>query len=319
MPAKIDLKNQQIGNILILNETDKRKNKSVVWECKCLLCEKICFFSTKELRSDGIQQCSNCGRNRKPQSNLRENIIGKTFYYLTVNSITDLRDNNGKILYNCSCKCGKDNILVNSTDLKKGYKKSCGCKRLKYKNGDIINNRLILNIYPDIEEKTTKNGSHYYYCKCLLCNREYLASSASLTICQSCGCLKSKGELEIIRLLNDNNIKYIYQYFIPGLKRQTFDFAILDNNENIFCFIEFDGEQHYSNNIKTTGWNDYKHYLKVKEHDLQKDNYAKNNSIPLIRIPYWERGKLTIESIFNLSLLDLKKVMEENNNYDEKF
>lgn len=309
MPAKINLKNQQFGNILVLEETPERKNKSIVWKCKCLLCEEYCYFSTKQLRNDGIQQCTNCGHHCIPQTNLRENIIGKTFNNLTVDFKTN-QHSGGKILYSCTCNCGKTNILVSSTDLKNGHTKSCGCENFKYKNGDIINNRLILNIHPLLEKTSNKHRAHYYYCKCLLCNREYIATSDSLTRAQSCGCLKSKGELEIIRLLNENSINYIYQYQIPDLNKQTFDFAILDKNKKIFYFIEFDGEQHYEINIKSTGWNDYTHYLKVKEHDLQKDNYAKNKNIPLIRIPYWERGKLTLESIFNLSLLDLKKVME---------
>lgn len=314
MPAKINLTNQVFGNILVLQETDERKNKSIIWKCQCLLCNNYCFFSTKELRSDGIQQCSNCGHTRKPQNNLREDIIGKTFNNLTVDFLTN-QHQGGKLLYSCTCSCGISGVLATSTDLKNGHTKSCGCNKLKYKKGDIVNNRLILDIHPNIEQTSNNHRSHYYYCKCLLCNRDYLASAESLTNCQSCGCLKSKGELEVIRLLDNNNIKYIYQYPIPELKRQTFDFAILNNDNNIFCFIEFDGEQHFINNIKNTGWNNYNHYIKVKEHDCQKDIYAKNNNIPLIRIPYWERGKITIESIFNLSLLDLKKVMEGDNNY----
>lgn len=60
MPAKINLLNQKFGKLLVLEETNKRKNKSIVWKCQCD-CGNIEEFSTKELRSDGIIQCRQCG------------------------------------------------------------------------------------------------------------------------------------------------------------------------------------------------------------------------------------------------------------------
>jgi DNA-directed RNA polymerase subunit RPC12/RpoP len=50
---------------LVIEETDKRKNKSVVWKCQCK-CGNIVEYTTKNLRSDGIIQCPNCGTNRQP-------------------------------------------------------------------------------------------------------------------------------------------------------------------------------------------------------------------------------------------------------------
>lgn len=317
MPAKIDLSNKIIHNLLVIEETSQRKNKSVVWKCKCLLCGKECYFSTKELRSDGVQQCSECGKSRKPEVKLRENIIGQTFNNLTVDYKTNQKDNSGKFYYSCTCKCGKTNILVVSSDLKTGHTKSCGCQKYKYYKNETINNRLILNIYPDTKVSSAKNRSHYYLCKCLLCNREYITAGTSLSVTSSCGCLNSKGELEIIRLLEANNINYKYQYSVPELPRQRFDFAILDKDNNLFCLLEFDGEQHYESNIKNNGWNTKEHFLYVQQHDLEKDNYAKQHNIPIIRIPYWKRGKLSLEVIFDKTLLDLTKLWKENNNYDQ--
>ena len=56
MPAKINLLGQTFGKLIVIEETPQRKNKSVVWKCKCLCGEEI-FLSTKELRNDGICQC----------------------------------------------------------------------------------------------------------------------------------------------------------------------------------------------------------------------------------------------------------------------
>ena len=33
MPAKINLLNQKIGDLLVIEETNRRKNKSIVWKC----------------------------------------------------------------------------------------------------------------------------------------------------------------------------------------------------------------------------------------------------------------------------------------------
>ena len=109
MPAKINLLNQKIGKLLVIEETNKRKNKSIIWKCQCD-CGNIEEFSTKELRSDGIIQCHQCGNSRKPQINLTENIIGKKYNHLTVLEKSEKRIG-GKIGYKCQCDCEKKTIL----------------------------------------------------------------------------------------------------------------------------------------------------------------------------------------------------------------
>ena len=196
MPAKINLLNQQIGNLLVIKETNKRKNKSIVWECKCK-CGNIEEFSTKELRSDGIIQCHKCGSKRQPQNNLIESIIGKKFNHLTVLEKTEKRSC-GKIIYKCICDCEKQTeVFTTKTDLENNHTKSCGCIRRKYSIGDIINNRKII----DYSGSKNNDGHYYYKCKCLLCDREYESLSQTLEKTVSCGCQKSIGEYNIIKIL----------------------------------------------------------------------------------------------------------------------
>lgn len=293
MPAKINLLNQKIGKLLVIEETNKRINNSVVWKCRCE-CGNIIELTTKNLRSDGIIQCSDCGKNRKPQTNLTEDIVGKKFNHLLVLEKTD-KKSAGKYLYKCQCDCPEQNIIyVSSTDLKSGHTKSCGCNRIKYRIGEIINNRKIIGYIGD----KNNNGHFYYKCKCLLCNREYQALGNTLENTFSCGCQKSKGEFNIIQILNKNNISYIKEYVFPNSKFR-FDFAILDNNHNAIRLIEFDGEQHYENNVKNSGWNTYERYEYTLQNDLKKNELAKENNIPLVRIPYWERDNITLELLFN--------------------
>lgn len=293
MPAKINLLNQKIGKLLVLEETNKRKNKSIVWKCQCE-CGNIEEFSTKELRSDGIIQCRQCGNQRKPKSNLTEDIIGKKFNHLTVLDKTD-KKSGGKILYKCQCDCEKHTILyVPRTDLKNNHTTSCGCSKRKYKIGDIIQNKKII----DYVGSKNNNGHYYYKVKCLLCGREYEALGQTLEKTLGCGCQKSIGEFNIIQILQNNNIKYIKEYSFPqSLLR--FDFALIDENNNILRLIEFDGEQHYEQNVKNSGWNTYQKYQYTLEHDLQKNQLALSHHIPLVRIPYWERDNITLKMLFD--------------------
>ena len=289
MPAKINLLNQKIEKLLVIEETNKRKNKSIVWKCQCD-CGNIEEFSTKELRSDGIIQCHQCGNSRKPQINLTENIIGKKYNHLTVLEKSEKRIG-GKIGYKCQCDCEKKTILyVSKTDLENNHTTSCGCARRKYKIDDIISNKQIIGY---IGSKNN-NGHYYYKVKCLLCGREYEAIGQTLEKTVGCGCQKSIGEFNIIQILQQNNIKYYKEYCFPN-SLLRFDFALLDKDNNIYRLIEFDGEQHYEQNIKNSGWNTYEKYQYTLKNDLKKNQIAKDNNIPLVRIPYWERDNITLK------------------------
>ena len=290
MPAKINLLNQKIGKLLVIEETNKRKNKSIVWKCQCE-CGNIEEFSTKELRSDELIQCHQCGNSRKPQTGLTEDIIGKKFNHLTVLSKSNKRIG-GKIGYKCQCDCEKQTITyVSRTDLESNHIISCGCAKRKYQIGDKINNREIIGI------NGTINNQFYYKAKCVFCNREYEITGYSLKKTFSCGCQKSLGEFNIIQVLNQNTIKYKKEYCFPG-SIFRFDFAILNENNEVIRLIEFDGEQHYEQNIKNSGWNTYEKYQHTLENDMKKNQIAKDNNIPLVRIPYWKRDEITMEILF---------------------
>lgn len=292
MPAKINLLNQTFGKLKVIEETTKRLNKSIVWKCQCE-CGEIIELSTKELRNDGIIQCRKCGLNREPKNNILENIIGKKFNHLTVLEKTNKKQS-GKNLYKCECDCNNKTIIyINRTDLQNGHTKSCGCHRKKYNIGDIINNRKII----DFSRKNNDNR-FYYKCKCLFCNREYEILAHTLSKTFSCGCQKSIGEYNILQILHENNISYIKEYCLKNSSLR-FDFAILNDNGNIIRLIEFDGEQHYECNVKNSGWNTYEKYQNTLQNDLAKNQLAKENNIPLIRIPYWERDNINLEILFS--------------------
>lgn len=292
MGAKLHLEGQKFGKLIVLQETNKRKNKSVVWKCQCN-CGNIEYFSTKQLRSDGLIQCHQCGHKRQPKK-VKENIIGKKFNFLTVIEETNERNESG-IIYKCLCDCGKQ-VFTTRKYLNNNDVKSCGCKRFKYKVGDVINNKKIINLYGKDLHENNKEEYHYYRCKCLLCGREYDVTADSMNKSIGCGCVKSIGEKNIYNILTKNNIFFIKQYTFPNTKFR-FDFAILNKNQQIIRLIEFDGEQHYYDNVKSSGWNSIQHYKKTYKHDLIKNNLAFQNEIPLVRIPYWERYNISLDMI----------------------
>lgn len=106
-------------------------------------------------------------------------------------------------------------------------------------------------------------------------------------------CFGYKGEVRILKYLEENNIKYKPQYTFEDcryIKKLPFDFAIFDENDNLKCLIEFQGRQHYEvvrfNGIDLDRANIA--YQKVIRNDKIKELYCKENNIKLIRIPYTE-------------------------------
>ena len=72
-----------------------------------------------------------------------------------------------------------------------------------------------------------------------------------------------------------------------------YDFAIFNKEDNLIRLIEFDGIQHYDNKQKHWGHD----ITKTQERDKIKNQYALQNNIPLVRIPYIERDNITLEML----------------------
>ena len=107
---------------------------------------------------------------------------------------------------------------------------------------------------------------------------------------------RSKGELKIRNFLINNDINFIEEYTFDDLKdksRLRFDFYLPDLN----LFIEYDGEQHFKENIQSSGWNSKKNYDIIKYRDNYKNQWCKENNILLIRIPYTHYDEICIEDL----------------------
>lgn len=194
----------------------------------------------------------------------------------------------------CQCDCGKQTIVAGKY-LKNGHTKSCGClakENGQYNFKDITNQRF--GKLTALEHIGSKRKGALWRCKCD-CGSiiEVLGSDLRRGSTQSCGCQKSRGEEKIRRLLEINNINYKGQKlfkeckFPDTLQMARFDFYINDK-----YLIEYDGEQHF---YKAS--NDRYNLKETQKRDYYKNQWCKENNIPLIRIPYTAYETLSIEDL----------------------
>lgn len=143
----------------------------------------------------------------------------------------------------------------------------------------------------EMTENRSSNGGIYWHCVCD-CGRERNVLAQSLLNGKSLSCGThsniSKGNAKIIELLNNANINYeIEKKFssCKDIRELPFDFYI--NNKYL---IEYDGEQHY----KKDSIFDYEY---THRHDEIKNQWCRENNIPLIRIPYTHYKDLCLEDL----------------------
>lgn len=103
--------------------------------------------------------------------------------------------------------------------------------------------------------------------------------------CPKCYKTKSKGEIKIENFLLIHHITYKMNYLIKELNNLSYDFYLPDYN----IFIEYQGQQHY---FPVNYFGGEKHFIIQQEHDRIKAEYAKNNNIELIIIPYTEYSNI---------------------------
>lgn len=154
----------------------------------------------------------------------------------------------------CRCECGTLRY-IEYRSLYEERTKSCGCngwqksRDLHYESG-IVPIGTQFGELTVLEDAGMINKKHCSKCLCS-CGTITIIANTRLKLghTQSCGCLKSKGEQKIRKILNENNVNYSREYIFSDLKgpgggHLRFDFAIFQDNK-LYKLIEFQGEQHY--------------------------------------------------------------------------
>lgn len=272
-----DLRGQKFGIIEPLYRTYD-KSKSVYWHCRCG-CGKEYNVAAKHLVNGKMKSCG-CLKKRKDEA-----FIGQQFGDLKVIEKIDSDKKNS--IWKCKCNCGNV-ISVSKKNLLSGQK-SCGCSRIK----DIKGKRFgkLIALEPTSERKYGNNV--VWLCQCDCGNKCKVAlSSLENNLTKSCGCLTSLGELKIMELLNSKKIPFEKQKtfgtckFFDTNALARFDFYVNDK-----YLIEFDGRQHFES---IDIWEPLED---IQKRDNYKNQWCKENNIPLIRIPYTHLKDLCIEDL----------------------
>lgn len=140
-------------------------------------------------------------------------------------------------------------------------------------------------------DKRNAGGAVYWHCRCE-CGQEKDVLGTSLRSGKSLSCGLhsniSKGNVKIAEIFDAANIQYeIEKKFLTCKDKKELPFDFFVNDEYL---IEYDGEQHFN---KASVF-DYEY---THQHDLIKNQWCKDNNVPLIRIPYTHYDKLSLEDL----------------------
>ena len=288
------------GKLIVLSRGENDNNGKARWYCQCD-CGNTILARGTDLRRGKTKTCG-CSSIKAEQS-----LIGQRFGALEVIEFTRRNDSN-KLMYRCKCDCGNE-IEVIGQHLKNGNTKSCGCYR-KQVNTNRLTKDEIDKTYGRLtvlEYDFNCDNQAWWKCRCE-CGNIVSVRGADLRSgnTKSCGCVISEGEARIIKILTENNVKFKSQFSFSDLvykKPLKYDFAILNEDEEVVRLIEFDGPQHTE---KENNWYTTEGELR----DSMKNVYAFANNIPLVRIPYKEKDNLSYELLFSDTYL-MKDMLED--------
>lgn len=330
MGAKINLIGQKYGRLTVIDECKERdKNNRIMWLCECE-CGNQKIVRGADLRAGKILSCGCLGKEKrlegkkkvneekKNNPGFRNDLTGQVFGRLTVLSfdkeetITKRQEQNNMFSWwKCQCDCGNI-ISVKSTLLTTGATQSCGClqkekasenmkkgqplgaeKRFIDLTGQRFEKLVVLKRY----EYNDNSNKTQWVCQCD-CGNIIVTQGQSLIkgYTKSCGCIKNSfGEYYINDILINNSINFVREYKFQDLKDKSylrFDFALLNDNNEVIKLIEYDGRQHVDKNSE---W----HTDTLIKHDNMKNEYCKIHNIPLLRISYLDLENITIDKLLN--------------------
>lgn len=303
-----DLTGKIFGELTVLKRTcdyiSPKGQKLIQWICKCS-CGKTIIVNSNRLKSGRSKSCGH-----------PEDLTNKRFGELVViKRDKDIIEKNGnhRTAWLCQCNCGNQKI-VDSHKLKSGNTSSCGCLKLKMyqtMKTDITNvrqdNGYLIGI-KEIDSEYSKSGlkKSMWLCKCARCGNTTVVSLNHFTTGnkKSCGCIKrSYGEALIQEYLTANQIIFREQIKFKDLigkdnRPLRYDFGIYKNNK-LICLIEYNGKQHYKPSWSSKSISAKERFIKQKQNDEMKREYANKIGIPLIEIPYTVNSYKDIEKFLD--------------------
>lgn len=200
--------------------------------------------------------------------------------------LKELRKNN-KIYYQVQCiLCGS--IRQVRADNLHQQCRSCASKSRVEKGNTSIIDDLTGRTFGNWIVLYKAKKQNYWHCKDIITGTERDVFRGNLTSGRSKGdgSVLSWGETQISYLLNKYNISYKKEFIFKDFKTDKngtprFDFAIFNENDELYGLIEYDGRQHYNYN---KNWKmkkqDFDRLLYI---DNLKNQYCIKNNIILYR------------------------------------
>lgn len=301
----------KFDNIELLSEYMSAKDKI---KCKCKICGDIWESTTSSLLSG--HSCPKCGsvteedKLKRVLNNFQNKLIDKGLdEKIEILNIGDYK-NNHTILH-CKCKiCGHlwttpaYNLFAQRYTQCPNYRKHNNYKHPTYKDlaGMIFGKLMVIKrAIP-----STKTKHIYWLCQCE-CGNQTIVRSQHLKEgkIQSCGCINSKMEYNVICFLNKNHIKFeLHKTFEDllgiGNGRLSYDFYLPQYN----LLIECQGKQHYQQ-IEYFGGEEQ--FAIQQEHDRRKKEYVERQKINFLEIEYFDINNIETriqDKIFNILQLN---------------
>ena len=185
-----DLTGTRFGKLTAIAPTGEKKNGYLIWRCRCD-CGNEIETPSRYLKNGWTTDCG-CVEKEKRYRDLTGQRFGKlVVQHVATERLPDgtekeIRADDGRVLWECLCDCG-NTILVPSTQLVAGYRKSCNCLSRPPRKEWIGRQFGKLTV---IEYAGKWSGAHHWKCRCT-CGNETVVSQSNLqnehTL--SCGCL----------------------------------------------------------------------------------------------------------------------------------
>ncbi len=236
----------------------------------------------------GGSRCPKCNTNKLMYEDIkhRVEVIGGTECKLLSKEYTGI-DQKLKL----QCKCGEV-FYATYSHIRRRNKticNSCSAEEIS-KSTRKSNKDFIQDVYDLVGDKYVFlekyiNSRTEILCKHNKCKHEWYTTPNSFLSGYGCPeCNQSKGEIQVSGWLDSRNVDYLIEYKYKDCKNiepLAFDFYVPKYN----TLVEFDGKQHFEPIEWFGGLADFEYR---KQNDNIKNQYCKDNNIPLLRIPYWD-------------------------------
>lgn len=294
MPRRMTQEEFESRVLELLGPDYKVLGKYVNKDTKILMKHYVCSNEFMKRPHDVTSKrsgCPFCNGNKKAKYNKKWVVNNTPFPYKYISGYKNMTTK-------CKFYCNKCNSYFEQMPSRLINQKIYGCKCsntkrktheefLKELGTECLNEYEVIDKYINVDTKI-----HFRHKKCntiFEITPWYFIHKANKKYCPICYYKKSKGEIEINKFLENNNIDYQKEFIFPNSNKR-FDFYLPESN---IC-IEYDGEQHFKA-IDFFGGEEG--FIETQKRDKDKNEYCLKNNILLFRIPYTDI--LNINQILN--------------------